>query len=598
MCGIAGYFAYRDGAVAPAEATLVAVRDRMTSRGPDGHGLWQSDDRRVGFAHRRLAIIDLSDAGLQPMAHDHLTIVFNGEIYNYRALKAELEALGCVFRSGSDTEVILQLFATHGAAAFARLRGMFAIAIHDASDMSLTFARDPYGIKPLYYADVGGCIRFASQVKALAGDPAISRALSPEGLAGFRLTGSVPEPFTILRDVVACPAGHVIRVDGHGVGSPKRFASIAETIREARPGLSPREALIDSVRHHLEADVPVGVFLSGGVDSGALTGLMRDCGQDEIDGVTLRFEEFAGTAADETERAVAIAAYYRVRHHIRTITEAEFRDDIPRIFDAMDQPSIDGFNSWLVSKAVHEIGLKVALSGLGGDELIGGYSTFRTVPQTHRWLGTPAKVPGIGAASRAALKLLAPGLIARNPKVAGLLTHAGSWGGAYLLRRAVLLPYEIDGAMDEGLAREGLAKLDIEARIADAIDPDPGSDHGRVTALESANYMRNQLLRDSDWAGMAHGLEIRVPLVDIALLGAMAPHFGAMQGSGGKSILADAPSRPLPSEIVNRAKSGFETPASSWLGSGKQATGDRTASRAAQSRVLANYMIDPALQVF
>lgn len=589
MCGIAGYFAYRRAAASVSRDVLITIRDRMKARGPDGHGIWQSNDGRVGLAHRRLAIIDLSSAGLQPMAHDHLTIVFNGEIYNYRALRTELEQQGCVFKSGSDTEVILQLFARIGTAAFQRLRGMFALALLDSREGTLTLARDPYGIKPLYYADIGGCIRFASQVKALAADPAVSSALSPEGLAGFRLTGSVPDPFTILRDVYSCPAGHFIRISEDKVSAPQRFASIARTIAEARECSTAREALLDSVEHHLEADVPVGVFLSGGVDSGALTGLMRDCGQDEIDGVTLRFEEFEGRAADETERARTIAAHYGVRHHIRTITEAEFRDDIPRIFDAMDQPSIDGFNSWLVSKAVREIGLKVALSGLGGDELMGGYSTFRTVPQTHRMLGGFARIPGLGAASRAVLRLLAPGLLRRNPKVAGLLSHAGSWGGAYLLRRAVLLPYEIDGAMDDGLAREGLAKLDIEARIATAIDPDPGTDHGRITALESANYMRHQLLRDSDWAGMAHGLEIRVPLVDIALLGAMAPHFAAMGHYGGKAILANAPSRPLPDEIVNRAKTGFETPAARWLGSGKGATGDRTASRSAQSRMLAQW---------
>lgn len=591
MCGIAGYRGWRDSATVPEEATLRAVNDALRTRGPDGEGLWFDEARRTGFAHRRLAIIDLSPAGLQPMQHGALRIVYNGEIYNYRALRAELEAKGRKFRSNSDTEVILQLYEAEGPAMLARLRGMFALAIWDEQAQTLLLARDPYGIKPLYYANKGGCLRFASQVKALARDPGVSRQLSPAGLAGFRMLGSVPEPFTILADVRACPAGHYLTVGKNGASEPVRFAGIAGTIARHTadtPG-DAAEALRDSVRHHLEADVPVGVFLSGGVDSGAIVGLMRDCGQAEIAACTLRFEEFAGKAADETARAEAVAQHYAVDHHIRTVTPAEFAEDLPRIFAAMDQPSVDGFNSWFVSKAVHELGLKVALSGLGGDELLGGYPSFRTVPAMHRYAGAAAKLPGLGAASRMALRTLAPQLLARNPKLGGVLSYAGSWAGSWLLRRAVLLPYEVEGAMDSGLAQQGLRELGLIDAIGTAIDPDPGSDFGRVCALESSLYMRNQLLRDADWAGMAHSLEIRTPLVDIVLLARMAPHFTRLAQGDGKTLLANAPTSPLPAAITETAKTGFETPVASWLGSGAAATGDRTASRRSTAAIFDRY---------
>lgn len=583
MCGIAGFHRYAAVARPIARDTLAAVRDRMARRGPDGAGLWIAADERTGFGHRRLSIIDLSDGGHQPMATPdaRLTIVFNGEIYNYRALRDGLIADGVTFASDSDTEVLLHLFARDGAAMLTRLRGMFAIAIWDARDRTLTLARDPLGIKPLYYSDTGGALTFASQVKALLADPALSRDPSPAGLAGFHLMGSVPEPFTAWRAIKALPAGHWLTVDAGGVGAPQRYADAAGVLAEGR-ARDPRSvdvaaALRDSVAHHLVADVEVGAFLSGGVDSSALIGLMRDCGQDRIRACTLAFGEFAGHHQDETPGAVAVARHYGVDYHIRRITASEFRADLDAIFDAMDQPSIDGINTWFVSKAVREMGLKVALSGLGGDELLAGYSTFRTVPAMRRRFGPLAKVPGAGPLAR--MLIGATGVAKRNPKAAGVLDYAGSWGGAYLLRRAVLLPFELDGVMDPAIAREGLAELDPIGAIERSMTPDPGSDNGRVCALEMSNYMRNQLLRDSDWAGMAHSLEIRVPLVDFTLLTALAPRIATLAPGEGKRLLANAPSNPVPREIVERSKTGFAIPVADWLAGNASHVPDRRASR-------------------
>jgi len=519
-------------------------------------------------------------------------IVFNGEIYNFRALKADLEAQGHRFETHSDTEVLLRLYAVHKEAMLPLLRGMFALAIWDEEEQSLFLARDPYGIKPLYYADVEGCFRFASQVKALLVDEAISRAPSPAGLTGFHLFGAIPEPFTLYRDIRACPAGAWLRVDSSGAGAPVHYSSIAAVIAGAgsRVPRKLRDHFQESVRHHLVADVEVGAFLSGGVDSSALIGLMRDCGQERIRAVTLGFEEFAGQANDEVPRAREIAALYGVDHHVRMVGAGEFADDVDAIFDAMDQPSVDGINTWFISKACREHGLKVALSGIGGDELLAGYSTFASVPQTHRLAGPLTRLPYAGPIGRMLLRTLAPGLVARNPKVEGLFGLSRSWAGSYLLRRAVLLPFQLDRAMDPAMAREGLEELRPLERIAETIDPDPGSDVGRVCALESSNYMRNQLLRDADWAGMAHSLEIRVPLVDFTLLQQIAPHLTRLSGGAGKAMLASAPSIPVPAAIVNRAKTGFAVPVSEWLSGTSRHVPDRRASRQWALQVMDRYL--------
>jgi len=595
MCGLAGFFAHAAHATPVARATLVAMRDRMAPRGPDGVGLWIASDGRSGFGHRRLSIIDLSETGAQPMTtpDGRYTIAYNGEIYNYRNLRAGLIEQGVVFAGDSDTEVILHLFARRGADVLRELRGMFALAIWDAQARTMFLARDPLGIKPLYYADCGGTLRFASQVKALLVDPAVSRDPSPAGLVGFHLTGSVPEPFTAYRAIQALPAGHWLNYAEGKPGTPVRYANVAATLAAAEGQIvgdsDVRAALRDSVRHHLVADVEVGAFLSGGVDSGALIGLMRDCGQQRIRACTLSYREYAGTAQDEMPGAIDMAQRYGVDHHIRSVTAAEFAEDLDAIFDAMDQPSVDGINTWFVSKACREMGLKVALSGLGGDELLAGYSTFRSVPQMLHRAGPLTKVPGVAKAARMLIRTLAPRLARRNPKILGVLDYAGRWAGAYLLRRAVLLPFELDGAMDPAMVREGLAELDLLTRFDDTITPDPGSDNGRVGALETCNYMRNQLLRDTDWASMAHSVEVRVPLVDFALLEAIAPRIASLKPGEGKALLANAAVIPVPADIVTRPKTGFGIPVGDWLRGDVEHHEDRRTSRRWAQVVEARY---------
>jgi asparagine synthase (glutamine-hydrolysing) len=579
LCGIAGLIHYRGAASDRLAADLLRVRDHMTRRGPDGAGLWWSDDRQVGLAHRRLAIIDLDDRALQPMHAGPFSIVFNGEIYNYQALREGLiRNHGFQPRTTSDTEVILALFAAHGAEMLDMLRGMFTIAIWDKQRRRLFVARDPYGIKPLYYADEGGAFRFASQVKALRQFSDLSADPDPAGMVGFQLFGSIPEPFTLHRAIRALPAGSYLWVDEKGAGEPLRYAKVADVLADAEPdnGVDGRAliaaAVRDSVAAHLVADVEVGAFLSSGIDSGSIVGLMRDCGQERIRAITLGFEELAGTASDEVPLARAVARQYGAEHHVRPVSGDEFRACAEQILADMDQPSVDGVNTWFVSKAAHECGLKVVVSGLGGDELLAGYSTFRTVPRTRHYGGRAALIPFAARFARFAMERFVPAWSRANPKAVALLEHAGTWAGSYLLRRAVMLPFEIERRLDADTVREGMERLQPLALIDDAITPMPEDDLAIVSALESSLYMRNQLLRDSDWASMAHSLELRVPLVDWPTLAKIAPITHRLAAGGGKRALAHAPSRPLPAKCLTRGRTGFTIPVAKWIGAAQSPT--------------------------
>ena len=571
MCGINGVFAYQSCADPPEASELAATSLAMRARGPDGEGQWWSPGRRCALAHRRLAIQDLSQRAAQPMvsADGALIVTFNGMIYNYPQLRAELTANGAQFRTTSDTEVLLHLYERDGQAMTDHLRGMYAFAIWDQRRGGLFLARDPYGIKPLYTANDGWCFRFASQVKALAAGGGVSLDPEPAGIVGLHLFGSVPEPFTLYRQIRALPAGHSQWVDSAGPREPRAFASIAEVLAEGARSPAPpcelsarvRAATLESVKAHLLADVDVGLFLSSGVDSGAILGLMRDAGQSRITAITLAFDEFRGSSEDEAPLAERVARLYGARHVVRRVSPSEFRAELPAILAAMDQPSIDGINTWFVSKAAKEAGLKVALSGLGGDELLAGYPSFADIPRWVRWLRPFALVPGFGAGVRRVGATLTPAAFQRRrPKALSLAEFGGAYPGAYLLRRGLYLPHELARHLPADIVREGLARLRPLQRLAETLKPDPGSAVGRVSALESANYMKNQLLRDADWAGMAHGVEIRPPLVDYALLKALAASLPGLTPGAGKQALANAPRLPLPEDVVRRAKTGFSVP--------------------------------------
>lgn len=574
MCGLVAIFGYAADAPRINRAELHAIRETMAARGPDGAGLWMSLDGQIGLAHRRLSLLDLSEAGAQPMADEDgaLQIVFNGEIYNYRELRRNLKSRGFRFRSDTDTEILLHLYADRGAEMLHDLRGMYAFAIWDARRRRLFAARDPLGIKPLYCADDGKTLRIASQVKALLAGGAISHEREAAGQVGFLLLGYVPEPFTIYRAIRSVPAGAFLIAGRNARPEIHQFRRIEEELAAAASGngkVSPpgevrdrlRDVLSNSVSRHLIADVPVGIFLSAGLDSSVVTALASESPQARLHTVTLGFGEYRGTENDETVLAAMVARYYATRHQTRWITQSEFKQEIDRVIVAMDQPSIDGVNTYFVAKAAHEAGLKAALSGIGGDELFGGYASFKQVPRITgilsytmpRWLGKAVRV-----AWAPALKHF------MSPKYAGFFEYGGTYGGAYLLRRALFMPWEIESVLDPQVARDGWERLQIERQLEETVNAIV-SPWLKVSALEMVWYMRNQLLRDSDWAGMAHAVEIRTPLVDIEVLRTVAPIAARGRLRERKGDLGALPSKPLPRAIVERRKTGFAVPMREWV---------------------------------
>jgi asparagine synthase (glutamine-hydrolysing) len=538
----------------------------LASRGPDAEALLSLDGAVLG--HRRLAILDLDTRANQPFVgrSGRYTIVYNGEIYNFRELRTDLEAEGIAFRTTSDTEVLLELYAREGERMLPRLRGMFAFAIWDRESRSLFLARDPYGIKPLYYARTRAGFVFASQVKALIASGLVPAVPEPAGQAGFYLWGSVPEPWTMYRDVFALPAGHWMRVRPEGAPVPVAWHDIAQHFRgtgsklpDAQLQEHVRTVMADSVRAHLVADVPACVFLSGGIDSSAVAALAAETGA-HIEGITLKFEEFSGRAEDEVPDAARVASHYDLPHYVRTVTREEFLAEEPRILAAMDQPSIDGVNTYFASKAAAERGYKVVLSGVGGDELFCGYGSFTRIPRAAALGRAVAAVPGATPLLRLPLAWI--GRRRAQPKLAHLPELAGSIEGLYQLVRGLFMPSDLPRIMGAEAAREGLERLG--SHLAGTTR---GARDGvaAVGILEATQYMRNQLLRDSDWASMAHSLELRTPLVDARVLAQLAPYFTQFVNGAGKRMLGCSPRVPLPDDILNRTKTGFTLPMNQWM---------------------------------
>jgi asparagine synthase (glutamine-hydrolysing) len=439
----------------------------------------------------------------------------------------------------------------------------------------LVLARDPFGIKPLYYADDGRTIRIASQVKALLCDRQVGRTPEPAGHVGFLVWGHVPEPYTFYREIRSLPAGSMLVLHRNGERQERCYFDAAKILSEAESQAVPaclpkmvllREELRRSVARHLVADTPVGIFLSAGIDSSVLAAVASAESADPLAAITLGFREFERTAKDEVPLAGMTARSLGLKHHVSWITPDEFRGDMELALDAMDQPTTDGLNTFFVSKAAHQAGFKVALSGVGGDELFAGYPSFREIPRLVRALAPASWLPRCAAHRLgSAFRLVSASLIHRqiSPKYAGLFEYGSSYSGAYLLRRSLFMPWELPEIIDADMARLGWKDLQGLAMI-DRMHRHIRRGRTKVMACELNLYMRSQLLRQTDWAGMAHSVEIRTPLVDSELFRALAPVLVSSDPLT-KTDFASAGTRRPPSAILTRPKTGFEVPIAAWL---------------------------------
>ena len=561
------------GAVEPAVRRMMRA---MIHRGPDDDGYEElpgdGNGSVVGFGFRRLAIIDLTPAGHQPMMHPETgdCLVFNGEIYNFRELRSRLQAAGCRFRSSGDAEVLLQALTRWGERALEELDGMFAFAFYQAAGRRVLVARDHLGIKPLYVARAGDTVVFASEVKALLASRLVSSELDPAGIAGFLAYGAPQDPLTVHRAVRSFASGSWAWIDAGATRDRPpvtrrywTFPPVSKPMEERAVARQVRSRLAEAVRDQCVADVPLGVFLSGGIDSATLAALARSPGQ-TVKTFAVGFEVEGGK--DEAPAASATAAALGTQHFQAILDDEWLLLQWTQWLKAADRPSIDGLNTYVVSNAVADRGITVSLSGLGADEIFGGYPSFRRMPALH------AILAGVGWLPRSLRRRAAEILSWRMPasKREKLVDQVS--GGTSLLELAIQSRRLSSDATLAGLGlhpdRLGLTATYLPP---EAIEPfrTTGTDRFQVVSqVESLLYMGNTLLRDADINGMAHSLEIRVPFLSrrcVDYVAGLPRGVKAPRGGRPKSLLCKAMEETLPADVFSRPKQGFTLPFRHWM---------------------------------
>jgi asparagine synthase (glutamine-hydrolysing) len=581
MCGICGVVGARDPE--SQQAVVGRMMRQMPHRGPDDEGLFV--DGPVALGMRRLSIIDL-DGGHQPVFNEDgsVVVVFNGEIYNFQELRQSLESRGHSFRTATDTEVIVHAYEEWGEDCVEHLEGMFAFVLTETSKSTrrgnprVLAARDRLGIKPLYYALVDGDLLFASEVRSLLASGQVEPRLSESGLRSYLLFGSVVEPMTLIEGVYSLPPGHRISLSAtsfHSSVQTEAFWDFAESAQPAPQAKVPdrnsaaaflRLLLEETVESHLTADVPVGVFLSGGIDSTALVALAAQRKTD-LHTLTVGFREREFNEADMARRT---AQRFSTQHQELALSGDEMLARLGEAVNAFDQPSMDGVNSYFVSWAARQAGLKVALSGLGGDELFGGYPTFRATPDAQSAATLARRIPGGLRSAMASAADMIGGYLTRNDahrKMAALWRDPDFLPHPYFYTRLLFTPTQVSGLLRRDSASPAgpepwqgwLAETARESRQLDGFTA--------VSCLESRSYMANTLLRDTDAMSMAHSLEVRVPFLDHPLVEYVSRLPGHMKISDGtpKPLLVEAMGDLLPAEIVSHAKRTFTLPWEHWL---------------------------------
>lgn len=557
MCGIAGIIS-KDSRIGELEKPLIRMQAALAHRGPDDQGIYVSQDKFVYLAHTRLSIIDLSSAGHQPMssAKERFWIIFNGEIYNYKEIRLRLQSKGVEFKSQTDTEVILKLYEEKGAECLQELRGMFAFAIWDDLEKTCFLARDHFGIKPLYYCQAMHAFVFASEVRAVLSSGFVTKNIDINGLSGYLRSGYVSEPHTLIKDIHCLEAGHwLLWKEGNltkkkywQINFSREEFSISEAVERTR------ELLSGSIDHHFVSDVPVGVFLSGGIDSSSIVALASQKRGGRLNTYSIVFNE---SKNNDMLASRIMAHKFRTNHTELNLSARAAKEMFPDFLDSIDQPSIDGFNTYCVSRLAHENGVKVILSGLGGDELFAGaYRTFQLLP----------KIVNLNRK-----------LIFLKPFHAGLGRILSVFKFQKAKRIGDFLQNDINAVSTYNFLRSGLFCAREVTEIIDYYFPGiyqtytPNTEtlpvfpslEDDVSFLELSYYLRNQLLRDSDVMSMRWGLELRVPFIDRVLFEGISSIPNNIRLAYGKKLLIKSVPE-LPTEVFKRAKQGFSFPLQGW----------------------------------
>jgi asparagine synthase (glutamine-hydrolysing) len=549
MCRITGIV---DKGSTRLHADSFSMRDSMSHGGPDSAGMYYDEQAALSLGHRRLSIIDLCETGSQPMFSEDkaLTLIFNGEVYNYLELKAELVRAGFNFRSSSDTEVVLKAYQYWGTDCFAKFRGMFALAIHDKPNARLVLARDHAGIKPLYYYCDGRSLYFASEIRAF-------KTLNnkweenPEWKVFFLTYGYLPNAVTTLKGVKPLEKGSFMVVDTKTLQSRQEFFfkdSYTEEITdpdEARELI--HDALQKAVQRHLIADAPLGIFLSGGIDSSLITLLAKPF-KEELHTLSIIFDD---KNYSEKKYQDLIVEKVGSKHRSFLLDKKLFLDALPDILLAMDQPSADGINSYFISKFAKEAGLKAVLSGLGADEFFGGYSSFKRGDMVRKLRLIPKPLLEI------------TNYLSQNKYKKISFLKSDNAIGEYLFNRGYFTDLEIAGLLD--MDQKEVRQILLATQLPEFLQ---GLDKGnRASYFESNLYMEHQLLRDTDVMSMWHSIEVRVPFLDYDLIKTVQRISSKLKfdHEQSKFLLIDSFKNILPEEIWNRKKQGFVFPFETWM---------------------------------
>lgn len=569
MCGFVG-LRTSDGAFDKRDGQFGEALSAIRHRGPDGVGLFQTD--WLSIAHTRLSIIDLTEAARQPMQEDsgRYVIVFNGEIYNYRELAERFLANDMGVNRASDTSVLLAMYKRFGRDCLQYLDGMFAFAVADLQDKKLFLARDRFGEKPLYIFQASGIVAFASEISALRKLlPNEVWEIDPHSLMIYHMMGSIPAPRSIYRNVRAIQPGHWVEIDGKGISQEGCYWSLGQITSElGGGGISDYGEALDNCKHLLQqavrsrmvSDVPIGVFLSGGIDSGSIMSLLASQGAQPVDALCMDFPE---ASFSEYHLAETTANAFGARLHRSTVTSEIFLDHLEDFFRVSDQPTMDGFNTYFVSKQARALGIKVWLSGVGGDELFGGYPSFNRL----RTLKTLSHGLQIVLPS-----LLRKGVVRFLPNQLRLsrLCHLGVAGDplkrAYQTARNPIPWGNLMPMLSDGTAYPGEEIVAFLDELYPTLNSDL-DDFQLASILETGVYMGSQLLRDIDNFAMAHSIETRAPFLDHNLFAFVLglPERFKMSADRKKPLLLEALANPLPDIITSQSKRGFTFPVESWL---------------------------------
>ena len=570
MCGISGIYNFLNKDINSRKIIdkIIKIQHR---RGPDGNGVWQSKCNKITFGHNRLSIIDLSEKANQPFISNdkNLIITFNGEIYNYKQLRNELEKNNVIFKSNSDTEVIVESYKLWGLEFLNKLRGMFSFAIWDDLNKKLIIARDPFGIKPIYYTNNNNTLYFTSQIKSILSIENLKFDLSDAGVVSYYLWGNIQEPFTLYKNIKSLQKGSCLIIDEKGKESIINYADIKNSILnsekikfndENEKLTYLKEIIQETVNYHQVSDVSRTLLLSSGIDSNLILGSINENNKKNCSALTLDFK-YSGNE-DETILAKESASMNNISHKISEISKDEFFILIDDFYKDMDSPTNDGFNNYLISYLAKKNNSKIIISGVGGDELFFGYPSFNIIPKITKNLKYLPKFNFLNSF----FKNIVYSFLKKKKlktKYSGIVEYGRDINSAFLLVRSLFLPYEIKEIINEKTFNRGYEELNIMNSLSKDIQEIKDT-RLAIMYLEIKYYLCSKLLRDSDWVSMSHSIELRTPFVDWVFFNKLIPIIKPDKNFNKLTVLNSMQNK-LPKKLSNRKKTGFVIPHNDFL---------------------------------